>query len=40
MDRGAFQATIHGLTRVRHDLAMKSPHTIIFVDIVYHSTHV
>ena len=25
MDRGAWQATVHGVTRVRHDLATKSP---------------
>ena len=23
MDRGAWQATVHGVTRVRHDLATK-----------------
>ena len=26
MDRGAWQATVHGVTRVRHNLATK-PHT-------------
>ena len=40
MDRGAWQATIHGVTSVRRDLVMKSSYTIIFVDIVYHLTHV
>ena len=25
MDRGAWQATVHGVTRVRHDLATKIP---------------
>ena len=25
MDKGAWQATIHGVTRVRHDLATKPP---------------
>ena len=25
MDRGAWQATVHGVTRVRHDLATKLP---------------
>ena len=25
MDRGAWQATVHGLTRVRHDLVTKPP---------------
>ena len=26
MDRGAWWATVHRLTRVRHDLATKPPH--------------
>ena len=26
LDRGAWQATVHGITRVRHDLATKPPH--------------
>ena len=25
IDRGAWQATVHGVARVRHDLATKSP---------------
>jgi len=25
MDRGAWQATVHGVARVRHDLATKPP---------------
>ena len=25
MDRGAWQATVHGVTRVRHNLATKPP---------------
>ena len=25
MDRGDWQATVHGVARVRHDLATKSP---------------
>ena len=25
MDRGVWQATVHGVTRVRHDLATKPP---------------
>ena len=25
MDGGAWQATVHGVTRVRHDLAIKPP---------------
>ena len=27
MDRAAWQATVHGVTRVRHDLATKPPQT-------------
>ena len=27
MDRGAWQATVHGISRVRHDLATKPPPT-------------
>ena len=27
MDRGAWQAAVHGITRVRHDLATKPPIT-------------
>ena len=27
MDRGAWQATVHGIARVRHDLATKPPPT-------------
>ena len=26
MDRGAWQATVHGVTKVRHNLANKPPH--------------
>ena len=26
MDRGAWRATVHGVARVRHDLATKPPH--------------
>ena len=26
MDRGAWRATIHGIERIRHDLATKSPY--------------
>ena len=29
MDRGAWQATVHGVARVRHDLATKPPPRII-----------
>ena len=28
MDRGAWQATVHGVTRVRHDLVTKPPPTM------------
>ena len=29
MDRGAWQATVHGVTRVRHDLVTKPPPAFI-----------
>ena len=29
MDGGTWQATVHGVARVRHDLATKPPHTHI-----------
>jgi len=29
MDRGAWQATVHGIARVGHDLATKPPYNII-----------
>ena len=32
MDRGGWQATVHGIARVRHDLATKVPPTFI-VDV-------
>ena len=36
MDRGAWQATVHGVKRVRHDLATKPPYAIkIFVLILF-----
>ena len=28
MDRGAWQATVYGVARVRHDLVIKPPHTV------------
>ena len=31
MDREAWQATLHGIVRVRHDLATKSPPYITHV---------
>ena len=30
-DRGAWQATVHGIARVRHDLATKSPHYHVWI---------
>ena len=36
MDRGAWQATVHGVTSVRHDLATKSPPPGIFLVKIYH----
>ena len=29
VDRGAWQATVHGVARVRHDLAIKPPPPIV-----------
>ena len=29
MDRGAWQATVHGVTRVGHNLATKSPRNLV-----------
>ena len=31
MDRGAWQATVHGVTRVRHDLMTKPPPPLIVI---------
>ena len=31
MDRGAWQVTVHGVTRVGHDLMTKPPHNDIFI---------
>ena len=28
-DRGAWRATVHGVTRVRHDLVTKPPHLVM-----------
>ena len=28
MDRGAWEAPVHGVARVGHDLATKSPHSV------------
>ena len=38
MGRGAWQATVHGVTRVRHDLVTKPPpttHTYILIQIPF-----
>ena len=32
MERGAWQATVHGVTRVGHNLATKPPYTQITQD--------
>ena len=34
MDRGAWQATVHGVLRVRHDLASKPPPTYTYVTLL------
>ena len=31
MDRVVCQATVHGVARVRHDLATKPPHTVVTI---------
>ena len=36
MDRGAWQATIHGVVRVGHDLATKPPLRIMFACLLSH----
>ena len=33
MNRGAWQATVHGVTKVRHNLATK-PHSVIIVTAI------
>ena len=38
MDRGAWWATVHGVLRVRHDLATKSPYIYIYI-YIYIYTH-
>ena len=35
MDRGAWQATVHGVTRVGHDLATKPPLSFRYNAIAY-----
>ena len=32
MDRGAWWATVHGVTRVGYNLATKPPHLHLFID--------
>ena len=34
LDRGAWQATVHEVARVRHDLATKPPHVNIICAIL------
>ena len=34
MDRGAWQATVHGVTRVRHDLATKTQYMQMFCILI------
>ena len=37
MDRGAWQATVHGVARVRHDLATKyGAHPFKYFDVLTH----
>ena len=38
MDRGAWQATVHGVARVRHDLAAKPPPPVSVVKVIHKST--
>ena len=35
MDRGVWQATVHGVPRVRHNLATKPPPSIYFIFQTY-----
>ena len=35
MDRGTWQATVHGVTKVGHDLATQSPSTPIFIALLF-----
>ena len=37
MDRGAWQATVHGFTRVGHDLVTKPPPSVMLVSAVQKS---
>ena len=44
MDRGAWQATVHGIARIRHNLVTKPPpelvYTIVFVSDIHQSDSV
>ena len=43
MDRGAWQAIVHGVTRVRHDLVTKQPPDIyihMYITYTYVSTYI
>ena len=35
MDRGAWQSIVHGVTRVRHDLATKPPPPPVWMECCY-----
>ena len=35
MDRGAWQATVHGVTRVGYDLATRSSSSYVYVYVTY-----
>ena len=37
IDRGAWQATVHGVTRVGHNLVTKPPPSVVFVSAVQKS---
>ena len=39
MNRGAWQATVHGLQRVRHDLATKPQQKACFQHCYYKEKH-
>ena len=38
MDRGAWQTTVYGITRVRHNLATKPP-TLVYLNKIICSSH-
>ena len=39
MDRGAWQATVHGVARVGHDLATKPQHTQLLLALIHIQGH-